>query len=113
MKNEKYNLSENHVFTDDLRKENPALHLLYVEWACEHLRETKKFVDRMNRKFSNVNVNDLMLSLTLAVQQLIVEHADYHDANRFIQAFPVSEEYLFTETKALIAKNNRKNKNNK
>jgi hypothetical protein len=72
-------------FKRDERKTNPSLHLLYVEWALQHLTMIERCLDDLN-SFSNLNMMDVAFALVKARDKLIKENAAYADAWKFYQS---------------------------
>lgn len=67
----------------DFRKEKPALHLLYVKWACKHLTIIDECMQRLSDQ-SNLNLTDMLAAMEQERAKLILENAAYADAQEIL-----------------------------
>lgn len=67
------------VFVDDRRKDNPALHLLYVKTACGHLALIDQILKDLDST-SNINMTNMLMAVMDQRKKLIMENAAYWDA---------------------------------
>ncbi len=72
------------VFKEDLRKQNPALHLLYVKWAVKHLVLLEECTEKLFG-VSNLNMLRPAVALQRERAKLIRENAAYFDADEILQ----------------------------
>jgi hypothetical protein len=75
---------ESKSFKFDHRKDNPALHMLYVKTAVQHL----SIIDRQIRELSNLanlNMSDMIEAMVAQREKLIEENAAYFDAEHILE----------------------------
>lgn len=80
------------TFTDDVSATNPKLHLLYVEWACAHLRALQDCIKRLD-SFSNLNLTSAIMALQREYEVLVTTNKAYNDAQRMLEAAGVKTWY--------------------
>lgn len=64
----------------DVSKENPALHLLYMKWACEHLKAIDECIHTLSN-FSNLNLHDSIQALLKERMKLVKNNQAYTEAH--------------------------------
>lgn len=69
---------------EDWRTKNPALHMLYVKTATQHLTSIDKTIRRFSR-YSNLNMLDVICALENERKKLIEENTAYADADEILQ----------------------------
>lgn len=88
-------------FTEDWRKDNPGLHMLYVKSALEHLTAIDLAIARFD-SFSNLNMMDPIAALGGARSKLVNTNAAYYDASTMIDSIEKTRRLQSGETRADI-----------
>lgn len=73
------------IYIFDWRKENPALHLLYVKWAVKHLAIINRQIQELC-DLSNGTVLDMIVAMQEQRDKLINENAAFADANEILES---------------------------
>lgn len=68
-----------HVFKYDRRQDNAALHALYVKTAIKHILAIDQAIYNFDR-FSNLNLNDMLLAMWQNRTKLTIENSAYAEA---------------------------------
>jgi len=73
------------AFKTDLRKDNPALHLLYTKWAVVYLSEAHKTIDKF-ASFSNLMADEFAETLRDKIKKLVTRDAAFADALEILRS---------------------------
>lgn len=76
---------KNQEFATDFREKKPALHLLYVKWACKHLTVIDDCIQRLS-DLSNLNLTDMIAAMQEQRDKLVAENAAYVDAQEILDS---------------------------